>query len=244
MSRKTIQPIFKPIFQNIFKPVNPNFEPRLVFTFDDGSDTDYSVAFPMMKNYGIKGTSYITTSLTDTDTWLNKNQILEMHNEGWDIQCHSHTHPSMENLTQQQIMSEMETVNSIFTEMGLPTPIHHALPGGGSNDLVVDTVLQYRLTCRKIFPTNISYFPAKLPVDMRAISIDTRDAGKYNDVKKSISIAFNEGKTILLYGHRIVSDPQAAFGLLDVYFEGYLEHISKLGIRTLTISELYNEMNI
>jgi len=72
-----------------------NGTPRIVFTFDDGTITDYTTAYPMMKARGVRGTSYIITSKVGNIGVMSWEQIIEMYKDGWDIQCHTHTHPRL-----------------------------------------------------------------------------------------------------------------------------------------------------
>lgn len=75
-----------------------NGTPRIVFTFDDGTITDYTTVYPMMKARGLRGTSYIITSKVGNSGAMSWQQIIEMYEDGWDIQCHTHTHPRLTEL--------------------------------------------------------------------------------------------------------------------------------------------------
>ncbi len=54
----------------------------VVFSFDDSSDTDYTIVWPMFKALGLVGTSYITSFIVDLEVsgTLNWTQIYEMAN--------------------------------------------------------------------------------------------------------------------------------------------------------------------
>lgn len=75
----------------------------IVFTFDDGREDNYSVAFPIMKKYKLTGTIFITTGYIDgtwqkDESWksaekpLLVNQIVELKDNGWEIGLHGDRH--------------------------------------------------------------------------------------------------------------------------------------------------------
>lgn len=41
---------------------------KIVFTFDDGREDNYSVVFPLMSHYNLTGTIFVTTGFVD-GTW-------------------------------------------------------------------------------------------------------------------------------------------------------------------------------
>lgn len=56
--------------------------PSVLLTFDDGFADNYSVAFPILKQYGARATMYIITSRVGTPGYLTEAQIAEMHASG------------------------------------------------------------------------------------------------------------------------------------------------------------------
>jgi peptidoglycan/xylan/chitin deacetylase (PgdA/CDA1 family) len=75
-------------------------------------------------------------------------------NLGWDFQCHSHTHPYFDKITDAEIAWELEQANQAFIAHGYPPPQHHAYPYGTHEDptdpnRIINVVRQYRLTGRK-----------------------------------------------------------------------------------------------
>ena len=69
----------------------------------------------------------------------------------WDFQCHSHTHPNLQDLTAEEIRWELEQVDAAFLAHGYPTPTHHAYPYGGYDDDVKAVVAEYRVSGRMVW---------------------------------------------------------------------------------------------
>lgn len=75
----------------------------VVLTFDDGREDNYSVAYPIMKHYGLLGTIFVTTGYIDGTwqkdaTWLSAEkpltieQLIELKNNHWEIGLHGDRH--------------------------------------------------------------------------------------------------------------------------------------------------------
>jgi len=71
----------------------------------------------------------------------------------WDFQCHTHTHPWLDQLTDNEIRAQYESVNAAFTAHGLATPEHTSYPGGrlDKKGRVIAITSEYRLTGRVVW---------------------------------------------------------------------------------------------
>lgn len=74
----------------------------IILTFDDGRIDNYTVAYPIMKKYGVKATIYITTGFVD-GTWkeydwssargaMSGENVKEMYDDGFEIALHGDKH--------------------------------------------------------------------------------------------------------------------------------------------------------
>ena len=66
----------------------------IILTFDDGYVDNYLYAFPLLRQYGFKGTFFVITSFVDEGRggYVSWDQLRIMHEQGMDIQSHSRTH--------------------------------------------------------------------------------------------------------------------------------------------------------
>ncbi len=53
-----------------------------IITFDDGYESAYTIAYPIMKQYGIVGTVYVITELVGEPGYLTLSKLTELHNAG------------------------------------------------------------------------------------------------------------------------------------------------------------------
>ncbi len=64
----------------------------ILLTFDDGSETVYTDAQPIMQNYGFTGTAYIVYNFIGAGLFMDRDQIRELHAAGWEIGSHGVSH--------------------------------------------------------------------------------------------------------------------------------------------------------
>ena len=71
-------------------------EKPVVITFDDGHQSVYDNAFPIMKNFGFPGVFYIVANrINDIKDFVNVEELQTMIEAGWEIGSHSYTHPDL-----------------------------------------------------------------------------------------------------------------------------------------------------
>lgn len=81
----------------------------ILLTFDDGSETVYTEALPIMQKYGFTGTAYIVHNFIGSGLFMDRDQIREIYDAGWEIGSHSVSH---HDLTTQSGKQEEEIVKS------------------------------------------------------------------------------------------------------------------------------------
>lgn len=113
----------------------------ILLTFDDGSETVYINALPVMQTYGFTGTAYIVDNYIGATRYMDKAQIRALYEAGWEIGSHSLSH---RDLTTHPASQEDEIVNSRKKlESYLGVPIHSfAYPFGVYDDASLRFVKQ------------------------------------------------------------------------------------------------------
>lgn len=80
----------------------------VLITFDDGYKDNYTNAYPIMKEYGFKGTIFVVTSfLGKYDNYLTWEQAKELLDNGFSIESHTYTHKSMTETSDEEISKEL-----------------------------------------------------------------------------------------------------------------------------------------
>ena len=118
-------------------------------TFDDGMASDYTVAFPVLRELGLRATFFVVPTLVDTPGYVSWDQLREMVAAGMEVGSHSLTHPFVDGLDRPALEREFGESKRIIEDR-LGAPVHAAsLPRGwGARDLEeVLAGLGYRVFC-------------------------------------------------------------------------------------------------
>lgn len=79
----------------------------IALTFDDGHESNYTLALPILQEFGFKAEFFITTGWIGTNHFLTPNQILKLHKAGMGIGSHSVSHPYLNDLSNREIENEL-----------------------------------------------------------------------------------------------------------------------------------------
>lgn len=171
--------------------------PAIVFTFDDGYADNYTIAKPVFDTRGKKFTQYLVTGLPAYLVGLGQfpankisdAQITAFISEGYDIQCHTHNHPDLTGLTDEQILAEYDLVDAYFAERGWAAPRHTAYPGGSFNATVKTQTALKRDSARQITTqANFTETAGRYQINSYSINITKDDSTALGVVKTAIDL--------------------------------------------------------
>jgi peptidoglycan/xylan/chitin deacetylase (PgdA/CDA1 family) len=111
--------------------------PSIVFTFDDGCASDLTVAAPALKASNFGATFYITLGFLGRPGYMVAQQVRALADAGFDIGCHSMTHPYLDELDSRELQREIGDAKTELENMiGRPV-LHFSCPGGRWSTAVV-----------------------------------------------------------------------------------------------------------
>jgi peptidoglycan/xylan/chitin deacetylase (PgdA/CDA1 family) len=103
---------------------------NVVITFDDGCETDLLAAAPILRQAGFNATFFVTCGRLGTLGYLSPGQLKELSGQGFEIGCHSMTHPYLTDLDESALRHEIFDAKSQLEEIiGRPVD-HFSCPGG------------------------------------------------------------------------------------------------------------------
>jgi len=106
-------------------------------TFDDGCETDLVSAAPILKTLAFNATFYVTTGFLGKAGYMTESQVRELGRAGFEIGCHSTTHPYLTELDSAGLHREIvEAKDRLEQTLGRPVQ-HYSCPGGRWDDRVV-----------------------------------------------------------------------------------------------------------
>lgn len=105
-------------------------EHGIVITFDDGCETDLTVAAPILRGMNFGATFYITVGFLGRRGYMVPSRVRELSDLGFDIGCHSMTHPYLSDLDDAALHREIAESKARLEEMTGRPVFHFSCPGG------------------------------------------------------------------------------------------------------------------
>ena len=125
----------------------------VAITFDDGFQSVYDVALPVLKDYGYPATVFLVTSFCGKNNrWKGQpdnipsfnllpwNQIANMKDQGIEFGVHTATHPDLTKLTGSQVSEEIIGARQVLQEQTGEREIAFAYPYGKKSSEASDLV--------------------------------------------------------------------------------------------------------
>jgi peptidoglycan/xylan/chitin deacetylase (PgdA/CDA1 family) len=127
---------------NVTEAIQYPSEPGVCITFDDGCETDLTAAAPVLREFGFNATFYLTAGFLGTPGYMNAAQVRELDKQGFEIGCHSMTHPYLSDLSERELKREIEEAKQMIEAILGHSIKHFSCPGGRYNQLTLEIARQ------------------------------------------------------------------------------------------------------
>jgi peptidoglycan/xylan/chitin deacetylase (PgdA/CDA1 family) len=118
-------------------PVNPFDEALISVTFDDGWETVYTQAMPLLQQNGIVTTQYVLSGTSNDQNYLSFSQIKAMQSAGHEIACHSVDHANLTKLNSEALAAELTDCKTVLQDKTGAIIKDFASPFGASNSTTI-----------------------------------------------------------------------------------------------------------
>ncbi len=88
----------------------------IVLTFDDGDKSSYDIVFPELEERGLKASFFVTTRQLNDIGFVTRENLIEMHNAGQDIQSQGHNNEDFIDSSIAQVHKSMYLSKKILEE--------------------------------------------------------------------------------------------------------------------------------
>ena len=105
-------------------------EPAVAVTFDDGCETDLLSAAPILKDYNFGATFFVVSGFVCKPGYLSQLQVRELAALGFEIGCHSMTHPYLPDLDDAGLHHEIADAKTVLEQIVGKSVEHFSCPGG------------------------------------------------------------------------------------------------------------------
>ncbi|MGD9740109.1 MAG: polysaccharide deacetylase family protein [Bauldia sp.] len=192
----------------------------LTITFDDAFRNQYVHALPVLQQYELRGTTFLTTafigdvagtSLMAAMTWA---EAAEWRDAGWEIGAHTETHRDLPPLAAVEIKAELAyPAIRIYQELGV-VPTSFSSPHGYIDDrvraMVMDTFdahVRTRPIAEQV-SAGLNHMPPLDPYDISRFEMSRGMAPSLACDK--IELAVEQGSWLVLSFHGILPEPSSS----------------------------------
>jgi len=102
----------------------------VVLTFDDGNKSDLNTVAPLLKKYGFGASFFITSGWLGSEQRLTWPEVRQLQAEGFEIGCHTVSHPNLLPLTAEEIRRQIKGFDRACAENHITKPVSFSYPGG------------------------------------------------------------------------------------------------------------------
>jgi len=212
-----------------------------MINFDNGYESVYTLAYPVLSALGIKATVYINSDFIGNEEHMTLSQLQELYGAGWTIGNHTTDHTNLAALaTEAAIIEKIQPCTDYLILNGMPRGAKHlAYPYTNSPTALTRTVMtNLGILTGRDAATSLYYFQ-----NFDFYKLNNFYIQPYNSpdtVMSWVNLGIARGGGVNLLFHRIVES--GANGELEYNLDNFVTIINRLyasKIKLLTIDEWY-----
>ena len=122
-----------PTYTAMKKDIHPIPDDLIVLVFDDAVKSHVTFVAPLLKRYGFNATFYVTEGLSflkNKERYMTWEEIRELHEAGFEIGNHTRQHKAVSKQSREELIADIEQIDSRCEEYGIPVPETFCYPGG------------------------------------------------------------------------------------------------------------------
>ena len=215
----------------------------VVLTFDDATESQYTVVTPLLKKFNFDATFFVCefqSNNKDSLIYMNWNQIQELNKMGFEVANHTRTHPSVNQLPKTRFLEELNYIEGKCDSLDIEKPSSFAYPGYNLNSPVLKTLHEKGYTFARAGGSR-----AYDPLNDHPLLIPSWATNANN--KKQIMEAFNEvrnGKIVVLTIHGVPDIEHPWVNTPPELFKEYLQFLFENKFTVISIRGLNCYINV
>ncbi len=115
-------------------------EKYVLITFDDGWESDFSIALPLLKKFNFKATFFVTVDFIGSNGYVTEEQLKTLSKEGMSVQSHAKTHSFLDGITEENMRFELIYSKNRLQDIIKKKVSFISFPGGRYNEQVLKSV--------------------------------------------------------------------------------------------------------
>lgn len=217
-------------------------EPLISVTFDDGFESIYKSALPLLQKYGIRSTQYIIAGNTADPFYVNWKQVGQMQQAGHEIACHTMTHPDLTTLDGPMVDYQLRQCKAELTSR-FGAISDFATPYGATNPATTAAITQNFDSNRNTNgdPTNgVTNADVNVAGNFdryNIIGVTVRKDTTVKELQELVAYAkLTNGWLVLTY-HQADQGDGSKFAIDPVQLDKQLAYLSSTNVRIVTMHD-------
>jgi peptidoglycan/xylan/chitin deacetylase (PgdA/CDA1 family) len=234
-----------PVF--VQRPVDKGSTPQLfsrpliTITFDDGWESVYTVAMPLLQKYGIHSTQYVLSGTESFPAYMSWEQISMIQKNGHEIACHSVNHPDLTTIDNNSLEWQLQTCQTNLSKRyGSVTDF--ASPYGSYNAHTIDAiqkVYQSQRNINGVIADGISDADVNLPSNFdryNIIGVTVRRETTVAELQQLVAYTEAHNGWLVLTYHQ-ADDGPSQYGIDPQAMEKQLAYLSSTKLPIVTVAQ-------
>lgn|GEM_PF-1897743 len=217
-----------------------NEKSELVIIFDDGYESVYINAYPLLKKHGSVACIGVIGNRIGEQGYMTLSQLSELYREGYDILNHSFQHVQDVELSREELIKEYRKSMAFLKSRGFARGYDIILPPGGEYlqnhlDIALESGFRAIRSLDKCYVTG-----KEDATDI--VVINVYGSRSIPEVKSTIDDSIEEDKDLIIIFHKICLGESES----DMYVSldtlaSLISHIEKAQIDIVTFSDLLDQ---
>lgn len=237
------------VSHDIVKAEEPVPDKLVVLTFDDSAKSHFTVARPILLDYGFGGTFFITegfdftSNKTDYMTWK---EIAQLHKDGFEIGNHTRDHMAINDSKVEELEEQLTGIDEQCAKHGIPRPVTFAWPGNATSQkafekLKAHGILFARRGGAPEYPykegQGFAFEPGQDHPLLLPSAGDARPDWNLGDFIKAVQQA-KDGKVAILQFHGVPDTAHSWVNSSRENFEAYMKYLSINNYKVIALRDL------
>lgn len=220
--------------------INALERPIVTLTFDDGWESVFEIAAPLLKDYQYPVTFYLNTGALGQPRRFTNEQVGILKKAGHEIAAHTVTHPHLNTLSPQEVEKELSESKNILEKLTDAPVIDFASPFGDANEEVIALIKKYFQSNRTVLPGyNSKYRFDPYQIRVQNVSVKTTPEKVEEWLDWTV-----QNRVWLVFAYHQVDNKGAPYSASPEDFKKHLEAIKKRGLTVLTMEQALKEVSL
>lgn len=227
----------------------------VVLTFDDSALSHYTVAAPLLRDYGFGATFFITEGFdfrTNKEDYMTWEQIAELHRMGFEIGNHTRDHVGINDAAVPRLSEQLDGINEQCRKHGIPQPVTFAWPANATSEKAFAGLRQKGIVFARRggapeYPYDkgrgFAYEPGRDHSLLVPSAGDARPDWTMQDFLRAVSQA-KDGRVAVLQFHGVPDTAHSWVNSPQQHFQAYMKYLSLNDYTVIALRDLRKYVSI